>query len=570
LDDECVCLGYGVTSIPRGAGWRRDSFHDHSWPLAYFPRIDFVAEGIRCDVKVPWELSRMQFLIGLAEGAIFEPESAAGYRSKFEDIVLDWIESNPVAYGVNWCCAMEVAIRAINLSLAFSVFADGLCVETSERIISALDDHTRFIARFPEKSDVAGNHYLADLAGAAFVPAVLGNTDAASRALDAFTEEAERQFEPEGFHIERAPIYHRLCLDLVACMAAMAIRLDHLDKNRLLEIVDRGVELCRSIASIDGQLPVIGDCDSGHVLLLSDSARDFSGLDQFACRATGRRSAVTADLAHWLLAAADVAESAAPALYSAPRRPVAATDSQGGYLVARAGDLSVVMRAGPHGLRGRASHDHDDALSLWVNKCGRDVLAEEGCFSYTLDPNLRTRNIASSAHNVVQARGVNRYGLAPGSISRSARGAPTASEWSHQIRNGMPSLSAALAVPVRAGQAFTMCRRVVTLTSSSSFCVEDAWALKHAGAAEILWHLGPGLRPQPGGTRDMKIGDESGEIAMTVAVETDATTSLETFDYEYSPVYGATSRNFGLRIVVGDREPTMVRTVFRLGELSAA
>lgn len=572
LDGNFQCLGYGLAKIPTGPGWHEDPFHGYRWPVAFFPRVDFVANGRHCDVKIPWELSRLQYLVWLAEGAIFEPENEPVYRDRFADIVRDWMKSNPVGYGVNWCCAMEVAIRAINLSIAFSIFAGRLDPEMSARIVQTLDDHVRFIARFPETSDVPGNHYLADLAGIAFVPAILGDMRSATERMRVFAEEAARQFEPDGSHLERAPVYHRLCLELVAGVAAMAIHINDASKDRLVVIIDRGVQFCRSIGSANGRLPIVGDCDSGHVFWFGGDARDFSGIDQFASMVERRGVAVTSDLAHWLGAIAGISDTEGQVSSSGQSGDLGVTDCRGGLLAAHMGDLSVVMRVGSQGLKGRAGHDHDDALSLWVSKNGHDLLVDEGCHSYTLDPKIRARNISSSAHNVVQPRSMNRFRLVEGSISKSVRGAPTASHWEHCVRDGIASLNASLAVPSRTGQPFGMCSRRVDLISPYSLCVEDSWVLKQAGAVEILWHLGPGLRTLYADVHKVSFVDARTQIVMSLTVDSSAPATLETFEFEYSPVYGSARMNFGIRIVLSEHEAAIVKSIFTMqeGALAAA
>ena len=37
-----------------------------------------------------------------------------------------------------------------------------------------------------------------------------------------------------------------------------------------------------------------------------------------------------------------------------------------GFLVGESSDIKCIMRVGELGLNGRASHDHDDSLSLWA------------------------------------------------------------------------------------------------------------------------------------------------------------------------------------------------------------
>ncbi len=45
-----------------------------------------------------------------------------------------------------------------------------------------------------------------------------------THAIAAFAAEADKQFEPDGCHLERAIVYHRLCTDMVALAAAFAAR----------------------------------------------------------------------------------------------------------------------------------------------------------------------------------------------------------------------------------------------------------------------------------------------------------------------------------------------------------
>ena len=37
---------------------------------------------------------------------------------------LEWIDSNPLMYSINWGCAMDVAIRAVNWVYALNMFID--------------------------------------------------------------------------------------------------------------------------------------------------------------------------------------------------------------------------------------------------------------------------------------------------------------------------------------------------------------------------------------------------------------------------------------------------------------
>ena len=72
------------------------------------------------DIKVPWELSRFQYLYVL--GKAYEYTNEQMYSDAFQRYVTDWLDSNPYLCGINWLCPMEVGIRAINWIVAWGFF----------------------------------------------------------------------------------------------------------------------------------------------------------------------------------------------------------------------------------------------------------------------------------------------------------------------------------------------------------------------------------------------------------------------------------------------------------------
>jgi len=243
-------LGFGETAKPTGKHWRRDVFHDHDWPLVYFPSCDFLASGIRCDVKIPWEMSRLQWLPWLAEAALLDDGAdALGLRDQIFSTLDDWTRENPPGFGVNWTCGMEVAIRAVNIIFASAPFVGEVDGATRENLMALLRAHLDYLRRFPEVSDVPGNHYLTDLMGE--VVLLFALEGAASRhtraAFRAFAEEADRQFDDGGCHIEYSTIYHRLTVDVVALVFALALRVADDSAESLGRVMARADAFCAQI-----------------------------------------------------------------------------------------------------------------------------------------------------------------------------------------------------------------------------------------------------------------------------------------------------------------------------------
>lgn len=223
--------------------WHVDFVSGYRWsPRQWGPGVPF-AHKPGVDIKLPWELGRLQHL----------PQLALSYRAlgdeavarEFRNQVLDFLAANPPGWGVQWACAMDVAIRAANLAVARDLFqAGGAAFDEAfeAELAAALLAHGRFIVGHLEwNGGHRGNHYLANICGLAFAAAYLPRspeTDAwlafATRALD---EEIRRQFLADGANFEASTCYHRLSAEMALVTAALLIGLPD-DKRKALAEYD--------------------------------------------------------------------------------------------------------------------------------------------------------------------------------------------------------------------------------------------------------------------------------------------------------------------------------------------
>lgn len=200
-----------------------------------------IAYGHRpgADIKVPWELARMQHLPALALAFGFSRDEQTRfaapeqYQREFHNQIVDFIATNPPRFGVNWSCTMEVAIRAVNWLIAFDLFRSFGAVfdETFERVFaSSVMAHGRHIAGNLEWSPRwRGNHYLANVAGLLFIAGYLEQsveTDAwLAFTLSELIGEVSEQFGDDGANLEGSTCYHRLTAEMVAYATAFALGL---------------------------------------------------------------------------------------------------------------------------------------------------------------------------------------------------------------------------------------------------------------------------------------------------------------------------------------------------------
>ena len=92
--------------------WNKEIKTGFEWPTGiYYSKLrKTTPQG--SDIKIPWELSRCHHLLWLGEAYVLTGEEK--YAWEVANELNDWIDTNPLMYSVNWTCAMEVAIRAVN------------------------------------------------------------------------------------------------------------------------------------------------------------------------------------------------------------------------------------------------------------------------------------------------------------------------------------------------------------------------------------------------------------------------------------------------------------------------
>lgn len=538
-------LGFGETRIPTGSGWLADPFHGEAWPPVYFPFVDYVSHDRVCDVKIAWELSRLQFLPWLAEGALLNDDLADSCFERFVEIVVDWTRSNPPGIGVNWTCAMEVAIRAVNLAVSGALFSSKLDERIRRLLCSSLEDHFIFLERFPETSDVTGNHYLCDLMGIAALASLCEREDVFRASSKRFVDECDAQFEADGVHLERAPVYHRLCMDVLTIGGAFIHARDRQIADALAPVFGRALNFAQSMADSRGWLPVFGDADGGMVLHFQNNARDISDLCALEkAPAHGASSAWVRGIAgdSHFLSGSLVAGGAA--------RPL------GGFASLKIGEGSLSMRVGAQGLAGRAPHDHDDATSIWVAFGGDDFIVDRGCHSYTLDASRRVHDISSSAHNVLKPALYERYAGREGSIHLTMRGAPVCSEVSLLREADSGSITACIdsAGPMQA------VRREVRVDGDDGLSVEVVDACMSDVPLVLHWHFAPGFHVKPLDDARFEIGN--GSVTAHLELHGEQCERVEPFDYLFASNYGRSLKCHGLRVSIGGIGPRQIISRF--------
>ena len=232
----------------RPIDWQLDFKSGYRWSeRSYFLDIAY-GHAPGADIKVPWELARLQHLPWLAVAYVlalagrpgFAP--AARYVGEIRSQILDFLATNPPRFGVNWRCPMDVAIRIANALLALDILRGaGMTFDAPfrEAVARAALEHGRHIAGHLEWAETGrSNHYLSDIVGLLFVAAYLPRspeTDAwLAFAIRQIGSEIETQFGADGGNYEGSTAYHGLSAELAAYAAALILGLPEEKRAALL------------------------------------------------------------------------------------------------------------------------------------------------------------------------------------------------------------------------------------------------------------------------------------------------------------------------------------------------
>jgi hypothetical protein len=414
-DEHCwPLLGFGEKCF--GAGeidWNLDPLSGFDWPITYHADINLIRND-GSDARVVWELNRFGHFITL--GRAYAVTGDEKFSAEFFRQLASWRAQNPVARGVNWNCAMEVALRAVNLLAAFTLFlrAPQMNEQTLLELLAVFDQHGAHIRRNLEFSHIAtSNHYLADVTGLLWLGVMLPELEAAQGWREfgvwELLNEMDKQILADGADYEASTGYHRLKVELFLYSFVLC-HLNGIDiSERYWKKLRAMVDYVRAYLRPDGGAPLIGDSDSGQLVPIVRRTGD----DHAYVLALG---AAVFQEPHFKIAGARASEELLWILGEQGLRDyVALPDTEpaqsqafpdAGTYVLREDDLYLLFNASGAGVNGRGSHGHNDALSIEVSACGTAFIVDPGTYVYTADLKARHLFRSTAYHSTVEIDGV--------------------------------------------------------------------------------------------------------------------------------------------------------------------
>lgn len=557
LAHEFDLLGSGPVALGPRLPWTTDFKSGRSWPMAYASDITIDDLDRPSDIKVPWELSRCQHFATLGQAYWLTGDER--YAAEFVAEVDDWLAANPWLFGVNWICAMDVALRAMSWIWGFQFMARSrACADSAfrARLLTALVLHAEFIAGNLERAEVNGNHYLTDGVGLVFLGCFFRQLRGSSRWLQTGTAivfgEIALQTSSDGVDFEKSVPYHRLVTEGFLTAYLVLRSAGHTVPPDCWERLSKMLEFTAAYTKPSGLAPLIGDADDGRMQTFGRQAlNDHRYLA--ACGAVlfdrpGLKAAAGAfpDEAFWLLGP-DAANTFDAMRTDETSVLASRAFFDGGFFVMRARRSHAIVDCGEVGMHGLGGHGHNDILGFELVLDGLALVTDCGAYLYTASERWRNWFRSTAAHNVVQVDDEELNGIMPGDLWRLRYQAePSAVEWTdgdEAVRfRGGHSGYAKRPSPVA-------CDRTIVLDKTAPvFVIRDRISGKGRHRVRSRFHLDPAVRAAP--TESGVVLNASGRAANFVTSDADAA-AIRIEGTWVSPGYG---RKVDTSCIVVDRD----------------
>lgn len=260
--------------------WQIDFKSGYRWDSKILSKYFKFGNLLGVDIKVPWELSRLQHLPQLAIFISDNNDSFNYIAKEIKNQILDFIAFNPPNFGVNWVCNMDVAIRAANIVTTMGILDNSeIHFEPKIRNIinKSLYDHGLFIITNLEwNNGQRGNHYLSNLCGLTFISLYLKDNPEIKSwknyCIKSIEAEIIFQFHEDGSNFENSTCYHKLTYEMLLYTISLIYRnkilLNNEFSNLLFEKLYKMFIFLKSVKKNNDNILQIGDNDSGCFLKL--------------------------------------------------------------------------------------------------------------------------------------------------------------------------------------------------------------------------------------------------------------------------------------------------------------
>lgn len=363
--------------------WIVDFRSGFRWTLDYYKFLIYGnKEGV--DIKVTWELSRLQHLFDLSLCCRFvDDNQKSALKQEIVNQLLDFISLNPPFYGPNWISPMEVSIRSVNIIFTLiEIKRNKLDIDNEilQYIYNYLWACYRYLQLNNEWNDgLRNNHYLSNLLGLTVLSKFF-EQDKVGNIFDKlyikFRTELQYQFFDDGGNFEGSLPYHFFSFEIIFWLTEFfkdKLKDDTQSLARLSHILNFNNTFNNySIENLQ-----IGDNDSGKIINVK-CLNNFN-YNYFLLSNKLHNYVVNISNKHNNMS-----------IYN-----------NFGVLILKQEQLSLILSIGRKAQSGKGGHNHNDSQSFILFCDNEPFIVDPGTYVYTASAKYRNLFRSGTYHNKV-------------------------------------------------------------------------------------------------------------------------------------------------------------------------
>ena len=374
------------------------------WPAWHYARMNYHPGNPHGDVRINWELSRLQFL----------PTMAITHEYLAKSIIADWLTKNPYLHGPGYLASMEVALRWFSIYWAVCLFKQPLETSLQQNLAGLAIASGQFIESRLSTHSSAGNHLIVEAVGLFWLGKALENNQLGSgwitTARKILWKQLCAQVHHDGTNQEQCFWYLGFVLDAIFHYFLLEER--EKIPAQVWDRVEKTLEFIDDMTLPDGSFPDYGDRDDGFVFRISGTYDEspFPGLLSIGAFFFNRAEWYRADkrarehVAFWTGNAvqSELTRDRSNDQAQSSEQPRIKTFHDGGMTLMQWHKGRLLFRHGRLGLGNTCGHGHADALSVLFSWRDVPVLIDLGSGQYNGDQAIRDFFRSTIAHNTVE------------------------------------------------------------------------------------------------------------------------------------------------------------------------
>ena len=265
------CSGFGEETVAKGEisllgqvmkmGWppKWETMETGFYPKGASAAIPYYGGDIKSDIKLIWELNRLQWIPPIASFAIRSEDEEL--CKQIIDSFIDYSEKHPYGRTIAWMEGIEVSLRAISVIISCGLIGNKIDLDRRSRLNYWICLHGDWLSRhLSRKWRLNNNHLIIELVGLR----IIGERIKWHPKSRLWREKSERLLKKEleeqtvdGRNWEPTTAYHKLVTE------GMLVLIHHLGNTDgvFKEITQEMVTTLCNLTPPSGKMPLIGDDD---------------------------------------------------------------------------------------------------------------------------------------------------------------------------------------------------------------------------------------------------------------------------------------------------------------------